>query len=55
MGRVIEYGMRWGEVRANEDVSAVAIWLPPESGEMSPGRMLRAGMGAPPFKGAGPR
>ena len=50
MGRFIEYGLRWGEVWGNDDASAVAVWLPPESGAMTMGRMLRVGIGALPLK-----
>jgi hypothetical protein len=46
----VAYGLRWGEVWANDDVSAVAIWLPPGETDLTPLRMLRAGMGALPFK-----
>lgn len=48
--RSIAYGMRWGEVSCNEDASAVAIWFPPGNTSLTPGRMLRVGMGALPFK-----
>jgi ribosomal protein S18 acetylase RimI-like enzyme len=46
---VLEYGMRHGRVWANEDASAVAIWLHPESGPMTMPRMLRAGMWRAPL------
>ncbi len=46
----VRYGMRWGHVWCDEDASAVAVWFPPESTEMTPGRTLRAGMGALPLK-----
>ena len=46
----IAYGMRWGEVSCNDDASAVAIWFPPGSTNITPGRMLRVGMGALPFR-----
>lgn len=49
-GRAVEYGLRWGRVWGNDDASAVAIWLPPGSTELTPGRMLRVGFGALPFK-----
>jgi ribosomal protein S18 acetylase RimI-like enzyme len=45
----LEYGMRHGRVWANDDASAVAIWLHPESGPMSTLRMLQAGMWRAPF------
>lgn len=48
--KAIGYGMRWGEVSCNDDASAVAVWLTPGNTEMSPGRMLRAGLGALPVK-----
>src|SRR3989304_9549183 len=41
--------MRYGRVWANDDASAVAIWLPPEGGPMTTSRMLRAGMWRAPF------
>lgn len=50
MGTIVEYGLRWGEVWGNDDASAVAVWLPPESGAMTMGRMLRVGIGALPLK-----
>lgn len=50
MGRFVEYGLRWGEVWGNDDASAVAVWLPPESGAMTMGRMLWVGIGALPLK-----
>ena len=50
MSRFVEYGLRWGEVWGNDDASAVAVWLPPESGAMTTGRMLRVGFGALPLK-----
>ncbi len=54
MGLTVEFGLRWGEVWGNGDASAVAVWLPPESGAMTMGRMLRVGGGALPLKiGAG--
>jgi ribosomal protein S18 acetylase RimI-like enzyme len=40
---LIAYGMRYGHVWANDDASAAAIWLHPESGPMTMPRMLRAG------------
>ena len=46
----IAYGMRWGEASCNEDASAVAIWFPPGNTDITPGRMLRVGMGALPFR-----
>ena len=50
LGRTVEYGLRWGQVWANDDASAVAVWLPPESGPVSPGRLLRSGMASLPWK-----
>ena len=41
LGMVAQYGLRWGEVWGTADASAVAVWLPPGSGEMRLGRMLR--------------
>ena len=46
----IAYGMRWGEVSCNDDASTVAIWFPPGNTDITPGRMLRVGMGALPFR-----
>ena len=46
----IAYGMRWGEASCNDDASAVAIWFPPGSTNITPGRMLRVGMGALPLR-----
>lgn len=49
MDILLAYGMRYGRVWANDDASAVAIWLNPESGPMTMPRMLRAGMWRAPF------
>jgi ribosomal protein S18 acetylase RimI-like enzyme len=49
MGVLLAYGLRYGHVWANEDASAVAIWLHPESGPMTMPRMLRAGFWRAPF------
>ena len=49
MSALLEYGMRYGHVWSNDDASAVAIWLHPESGPMTMPRMLRAGMWRAPF------
>jgi len=46
----IAYGLRWGEVSSNDDASAVAVWFPPGNTDIKPGRMLRVGMGALPFR-----
>ena len=54
LGTAVEYGLRWGEVWADPDVSAVAVWLPPENTSMTMGRMLRAGLARMPVV-AGPR
>jgi len=43
------YALRWADIRASDDVSAVGIWLAPGN-EISPLRMLRVGFGALPFK-----
>lgn len=53
-GTAVEYGLRWGQVWADPDVSAVAVWLPPGSTSMTMGRMLRAGLARMPVV-AGPR
>jgi ribosomal protein S18 acetylase RimI-like enzyme len=46
MGRfVVRYGLGWGRAWTNEDVSAVAIWLPPGA-TFSTVNALRAGMGS---------
>lgn len=50
MGTLVQYGLKWGEVWANDDASAVAVWVPPDSGEMGPLRMLQVGMAMLPFK-----
>ena len=49
MAGPLDYGMRYGRVWANDDASAVAIWLHPESGALSTPRMLRVGMWRFPF------
>jgi ribosomal protein S18 acetylase RimI-like enzyme len=49
MNVLLAYGMRYGHVWANDDASAVAIWLHPESGPMKMTRMLRAGFWRAPF------
>lgn len=49
MSVLLAYGMRYGRVWSNDDASAVAIWLNPESGPMGMARMLRAGMWRAPF------
>lgn len=49
MSVLLAYGLRYGHVWTNDDTSAVAIWLPPESGPMTMPRMLRAGMWRAPF------
>jgi ribosomal protein S18 acetylase RimI-like enzyme len=46
----LTYSVRWGEPHCNEDVSAVAIWLPPGQTQIGMGRMLRMGLWAMPFK-----
>jgi GNAT superfamily N-acetyltransferase len=54
-GRVVTYGLRWGEVWANDDASAVAIWLPPGDSHVRTLRMVRVGLWALPFRvGLGP-
>lgn len=50
MGLPLQYGLRWGEVWGNDDASAVAVWVPPGSGDMGPGRMLRVGLARMPFR-----
>jgi ribosomal protein S18 acetylase RimI-like enzyme len=46
---LLAYGMRYGRVWANNDASAVSIWLHPESGPASMPRMLRVGMWRAPL------
>ena len=50
MGLIVQYGMRWGEVWATDDASAVAVWIPPDSGDMSFSQMLRLGFAKTPFR-----
>ncbi len=50
MSLPLRYGLRWGEVWATDDTSAVAVWVPPGSGEMGLGRMLRVGLARMPFR-----
>jgi ribosomal protein S18 acetylase RimI-like enzyme len=49
MSVLLAYGNRFGRVWANEDASAVSIWIHPEGGPMTMPRMLRAGMWRAPF------
>ena len=44
-GFPVSYGLRYGRVWANEDASAVAVWIHPESGSMSMPRLLRRACG----------
>jgi len=39
-----------GEVWTTDDTSAVAVWVPPGSGELGLGRMLRVGLARMPFR-----
>jgi ribosomal protein S18 acetylase RimI-like enzyme len=48
--KLINYGQRWGEVYTNDEAAAVAVWFPPGQTELTPGRMLRVGLGMLPFK-----
>jgi ribosomal protein S18 acetylase RimI-like enzyme len=50
MSLPLQYGLRWGEVWGTDDASAVATWVPPDSGEMGLGRMLRLGLARMPFR-----
>jgi len=50
MSLMVQYGLRWGEVWATDDASAVAVWIPPDSGDMGLGRMLRLGLARMPFR-----
>lgn len=48
--KAIGLGMSSGEVSCSDDASAVAVWFAPGNTDLTPMRMLRAGMGALPFK-----
>jgi len=50
MSLPLQYGLRWGEVWATENTSAVAVWVPPNSGEMGLGRMLKVGLARMPIR-----
>ena len=50
MSLPLQYGLRWGEVWGTADTSAVAVWVPPDSGDMGLGRMLRLGGARMPFR-----
>jgi ribosomal protein S18 acetylase RimI-like enzyme len=50
MSMPLHYGLRWGEVWSNDDTSAVAVWIPPDSGEMGLGRMLQIGLARVPVR-----
>ena len=50
MSLIVHYGLRWGDVSCIDGTSAVAVWVPPGSGEMSLGRMLRVGFAKMPFR-----
>ncbi len=50
MSGLVQYGLGWGEVWGTDGTSAVAVWIPPDSGDMGLGRMLRIGMGRMPFR-----
>jgi len=50
MSLPLNYGLRWGEVWATDDASAVAVWVPPGSGDMGLVRMLRLGLARMPFR-----
>jgi len=47
MAVVVAGGAGW----ATDDTSAVAIWVPPGSGDMGLGRILRIGLARMPFTG----
>lgn len=49
MGMPLEIGLRWGEVWAAEDTSAVAVWLTPGA-EVTFPRMLQIGLLRVPLK-----
>ena len=50
MSMPLQYGLRWGEVWSNDDTSAVAVWIPPDTGEMGLGRMLQVGLAKMPVR-----
>jgi ribosomal protein S18 acetylase RimI-like enzyme len=50
MSLPLQYGLRWGEVWATDDTSAVAVWVPPGSGELGLGRMLKVGLARMPIR-----
>jgi GNAT superfamily N-acetyltransferase len=50
MSLTVQYGLRWGEVWGTDNTSAVAVWVPPGSGEVGLGRMLRVGLAKMPFR-----
>ena len=50
MSLPLRYGLRWGEVWGTDDASAVAVWMPPGSGDMGLGRMLRLGAARLPLR-----
>lgn len=50
MSLPLQYGLRWGEVWGTDDTSGVAVWVPPDSGEMGLGRMLRIGLARMPIR-----
>lgn len=48
-GVTVDYGIRWGRVWVNDDATAVAVWLTPDSA-WSAARSLRVGMGMFPLR-----
>lgn len=50
LGAFVRYGLPFGQVWANGDASAVAVWLPPGKTDVSTLGMLRVGLGALPLK-----
>lgn len=48
-GMIVEYGLRWGEVWADDEAFAVAVWFPPGV-TWTTLRGLRAGMAELPFR-----
>jgi ribosomal protein S18 acetylase RimI-like enzyme len=50
MSLPLQYGLRWGEVWGTDDMSAVAVWVPPGRGDMGLGRMLRVGLARMPLR-----
>jgi len=50
MHKALEYGLRYGEVYSDADVSSAAVWLPPGKTTMRLDRLVRSGFALAPFK-----